>query len=79
MQNRIEYFIQNNLCEKAIEDYKIITSVSDWLIKYSELYNSVSIKPEGLPSIASLNFGNETFENISKFTHFYEKINSLFE
>jgi hypothetical protein len=51
MKERIDYLIKDNHCEKAIEDFKLLESVPDWLTQYSDLYDSVSIKPEGLPRI----------------------------
>ncbi len=48
MENRSDYLMKDNLCEKAIEDFKQSSFVLDWLNQYAELYNSVTIKPEGL-------------------------------
>lgn len=79
MQTRIDYIIKDNQCEKAIKEFKTLTSVPDWLTQYSDLYDSVSIKPEGLPRITSCNFNGELFENIQKFAHLYNVVKSLFE
>ena len=79
MIERIDFLIKDNHCEKAVADFKILTSVPDWLNQYSDLYESVSIKPEGLPRITSSHFEGESFENIQLFTHLYELVNSLFE
>ena len=79
MKERIDYFIKDSQCEDAIEDFKRLESVPLWLEKYSELFKSVSIKPDGLPRITSFNFENESFENIRLFTHLYDLANSLFE
>jgi hypothetical protein len=79
MTERIDFLIKDNHCDKAIADFKILTSVPGWLQHYSGLYNSVSIKPAGLPSITSTHFEGESFENIRLFTHLYELVNSLFE
>ena len=79
MTERIDYLIKDNQCEKAIEDFKILTSVTDWLNQYSDLFNSVSIQPKGLPRITSSHFEGESFENIQLFAHLYDLVNSLFD
>jgi len=79
MTERIEFLIKDNHCEKAIVEFKTLTSVPDWLQQYSDLFNSVSIKPEGLPRITSSHFEEESFENIQLFAHLYQLVNSLFE
>lgn len=79
MTERINYLIIDNHCEKAIEDFKILTSVTDWLKQYSVLFDSVSIQPKGLPRITSSHLEDESFENIQLFAHLYELVNSLFK
>lgn len=79
MQTRIDYIIKDNQCEKALDDFKILKSVTDWLQHYSDLFNSVSIKPEGLPRITSSHFDGESLENIQLFANLYDLVNSLFE
>ncbi len=79
MTERIDYLIKDNHCKKAIEDFKILTSVPDWLQQYSDLFDSVSIKPKGLPRITSSHFEGESFENIQLFAHLYDLVNSLFK
>lgn len=79
MTERIDFQIKDNHCERAVADFKILTSVSDWLNQYSELYDSVSIAPKGLPRITSSHFEGESFENIQLFSRLYELVNSLFE
>jgi hypothetical protein len=79
MTERIDYLIKDNKCEKAIDDFKILTSVPDWLIQYSDLFDSVSIQPKGLPRISSSHFEGESFENIQLFAHLYDLVNSLYE
>ncbi len=79
MTQRIDYLIKDNHCEKAIEDFKILTSVPEWLNQYSDLFDSVSIQPKGLPRITSSHFEGESFENIQLFAHLYDLVNSLFD
>ena len=79
MTERIDYLIKDNQCEKAIDDFKILISVPDWLIQYSDLFDSVSIQPKDLPRITSSHFEGESFENIQLFAHLYDLVNSLFK
>ena len=67
MTNRIDYQIKEAMCETAIKEFKTLTSVPDWLHKHSELFDSISIKPEGLPRITLSHLGDEPFENIRQF------------
>ena len=79
MNKRIDLLIKDNHCEKAVDDFKILTFVPEWLNQYSDLFDSVSIKPEGLPRITTSHFEGESFENIRLFAHLYDLVNSLFE
>lgn len=79
MMNRIDYQIKDSLCEAAIKEFKMPDSVPAKLNKYSELFDSISIKPKGLPKIALSHLGDETFENIQRFAHLFEKIDSFYK
>ena len=79
MENRIDYLIKDNLCKKAIEEYNTNSSLHDWLNQYSELYNSLTIKPEGLPIITSFHLGDDIFENIQQYVELYNLVNSEFQ
>ncbi len=79
MTERIDYIIKDKRCKTAIDDFKVITSVPQWIDQHSDLFDSVSIKPKGLPRITSSHFDGENFENIQKFANLYETIKSLYE
>ena len=79
MSERLEYLIKDNECEEAIDEFKKLHSVPDWLSQYSELYYSITLQPEGRPRIVSCNYGGETFENIRLFGRLYDLVNSLFQ
>jgi hypothetical protein len=79
MKERIDYIIKDNHCEKALQQFKTLTSVSQWIDQYSDLFDSVSIKPKGLPRITSSHFDGEKFENIQKFSKLYETVLSLYD
>ena len=75
----LRYTIKDNLCAKAIEEFKVTSSVSEWLKENRPLYNSVSYQPPGLPRVLACNIGGLRFENIRMFGELYEKANSLFD
>ena len=79
MTERMDYLVKDDHCMKAIEDFKILSSVPVWLEQYSGLFDSVSIKPHGLPRITLSHFDGETFENIQLFARLYELVHSLFK
>jgi len=79
MQTRIDFLIKDNHCEKAIDDFKILSSVPEWLKQYLDLFDSVSIQPKGLPRITNSHLDGESFENIQLFAHLYDLVNSLFK
>ena len=79
MNKELDFLLKDKFCAKAIEDFKVLISVSHWLNQYSDLYDSVSIKPDGLPRITSSHFDGERFENIQKFANLYETVKSLYE
>jgi hypothetical protein len=79
MNEKIDYLIKDYQCAKAIDEFKILTSVPDWLNMYFELYHSVSIKPEGLLSITSSHLDGDWFKNIQRFANLYLTVLALFE
>ena len=68
MTERIELLIKDNHCEKAVDDFKILTSVPDWLLQNSDLFDQLSIKPEGLTRITSSKFERESLEKMYPYT-----------
>ena len=79
MTIRLDYQIKEAMCETAIEEFKTLTSVTDWLYKYSELFDSISVKPEGLPRIILSHLGDETFANTQRFARLFETVDSLYK
>lgn len=79
MKERLDYLIKDNHCEKAIEDFKVLSSVPAWLEQYAGLYDSIGIQPKGLPRITDAHFDGESFENIQRFSHLYKTVSQLFE
>ena len=74
----LRYNIKDNLCAKAIEEFKKNTSVKEWLDKNRSLYDSVSYQPPGLPRIITCNFGGQEFGNIQNFGRLYMAVDIIF-
>jgi hypothetical protein len=80
MNRTKSYYLQaESECLMAIVDLKSINSVEKWLSQYEILYDSIRIKPEGLPAIIDFNFEGESFIGIHKFGRLYEMIKGIFE
>ena len=76
--NRENYLFNEKRCEQAISDLKLSVSTRRWLKQYNELYNTVTIQPNGLPRITSFNLGDEKFKNIKLFSNLYEAVFDAF-
>ena len=63
---KIDFQIADNFCEEALIELTDILP-SNWIVKHKNLYESISIKPEGLPSIANQNYGGLKYDFIGKF------------
>ena len=66
-----DFYISDKTCEESVNDYKTSTDKLAWLAENKALYNSISIRPEGLPSIASCCLNGKHYENISVFHEIY--------
>jgi hypothetical protein len=73
----LRYTVKDNLCAKAIEEFKKTTSVSEWLQENRSLYHSVSYQPPGLPRIMAFNLRGTRFENIQNFGELYGRLDTL--
>ena len=78
MKTKLDYQIRDNFCAKALKEFKALRSVPLWIENNSNLFDSISIKPEGLPRITDSNLEGETYENIQRFARLYEIVSSLF-
>jgi hypothetical protein len=73
MKDILEYIISDSRCESAIQEYSFSESTEEWVYKNIELFNTISIRVDGLPSIASCNYQGRHFENIKEFHSFFRK------
>ena len=76
--NRENYLFNEKRCEQAISDLKFSVSTLRWLNQYNELFNTVTIQPDGLPRITSFNLGDEKFEKIKLFSNLYLSVFDAF-
>ena len=78
--NQRTTFIENDIaCKQAIEDFSATRSIPLWLQQNSAFYESVTIKPKGLPRIVSFNLDGESFDNIQLFGKLYEQVLEVYE
>jgi len=70
-KSEIEFLISDKTCEEAVKEFNSKTNKLIWLAENRELYNSISIRPRGLPSIANCNYHGTHYENISVFHKIY--------
>jgi hypothetical protein len=68
------YRIKDNLCGKAVEEFKETSSVSEWLDENRSLYDSVTYQPLGHPRVLACNLGGRRFENIRIFGKLYDDL-----
>jgi hypothetical protein len=71
------YYTKSGHCEKALLELKSDIYVPVWLSKNKDLFDNVTIRPEGLPVIADANFNGTSFEGIKKFVKLYELLSNL--
>jgi len=71
------YYNNSSKCEKALLELKSNISVPVWLLNNKNLYNEVTIRPEGLPTIVDANFNGTNFESINKFFKLYDSLSNL--
>ena len=69
---KIDFQIADNFCEEALIELTD-THPSNWIVKHHDLYESISIKPEGRPSIANQHYGGLKYDYIGKFHSIYEQ------
>ena len=71
--DKIDYQIADNFCEEALVELQSCNDTPSWIINHTDLYNSISIKPEGRPSIANQNYNGVRYYYIGEFHSTYEK------
>ena len=79
MLERIDYIVKDSLCESIIQELKDSEFISNWLKENQETYNSVTLRPEGLPEIGLVYFQEERFDNIAQFVYLYKEMKAIQE
>ena len=69
---KIDFQIADNFCEEALIELTN-THSSGWIVKHKDLFESISIQPEGRPSIANQNYGGIKYDYIGQFHSIYEQ------
>jgi hypothetical protein len=71
--DKIDFLVNDNLCEEALIELSTTNDIKAWINKYKELYESISIKPEGLPNIANQHFEGVKYFYIGELHREYKK------
>jgi hypothetical protein len=70
---KIDFIITDSQCEEAIIELDSAKSIESWILKYKDLFENISIKPEGLPSIANQHYQGIRYTFIGLFHSVYLK------
>jgi hypothetical protein len=70
--DKIDYQIADNFCEEALIELEGIHP-SIWLETHKDLYESIVIKPAGLPAIANQNYMGVSYNYVGIFFETYQK------
>jgi hypothetical protein len=71
LKDNNSYEIADRFSQEAIEEEAKTLDRDKWLKAYEDLYSSISIKPDGLPSIANAHLNGRFFSNIAHFHRLY--------
>ena len=73
MQELLSYIANDTICSIAIQEFNSKTSVDEWVWANMSLFTAISIRVDGLPSIASCNYQGQHYRNISEFYELFRK------
>ncbi len=71
--DKIDYQITDHLCEEAFNEVESVDPAY-WVEKHKQLFESISIKPQGLPSIANQHHNGVKYFFIGKFHAKYQQL-----
>jgi hypothetical protein len=72
VMDKIDYQIADNFCEEALIELESIHP-SVWIETHKDLFESITIKPAGLPAIANQNYMGVSYASIGMFFETYQK------
>jgi hypothetical protein len=70
---KIDFIINDKQCEEALIELASTNNVEQWLLKYKDLFESISIQPAGLPSIANQHYQGVKYSYIGQLHREYQK------
>jgi len=73
LEDLANFKINDARCEVAMSNFLKAASIEEWVYTHMELFNGISLRIDGLPSIASCNYQGRHFENIKEFHSFFRK------
>lgn len=71
------YYSRDFRCDQAMKEIKNEINVNTWLNKHKNLFDMVTIRPNGLPVIADSHVSGVSFKNIQKFVTLYDMLSQL--
>ena len=71
--DKIDYQITDKHCEEALMELEATNDIQAWVHKYKDLFESISIQPAGLPSIANQHYEGVKYAYIGQFHRAYQK------
>ena len=71
MDETLRYIQNDQKCKMAIMELRGNIIVPKWVDSHAALFRSISIQPEGKPSIADCHCNEVYYEWISNFHHLY--------
>ena len=67
----MRYDLRDTNSKMALMDLREHMSVPDWIFTHAARFKSISIEPDGYPSIADANYDNVTYRWIQAFHRTY--------
>jgi hypothetical protein len=71
MTIQMRYILRDANAKLALMDLREHMSIPDWMHTHAALFKSISIRPDGYPSIADANYGNVRYVWIQEFHRMY--------
>jgi len=70
---QLSYIVNDTRCSIAIQEFNSKASFDEWVWYNMSLFKTISIKVDGLPSIATCNYQGQYYPNISEFHELFRK------